>query len=397
MTRHLSRFAFLMALAHFTLEVCSSNFLPVVYPRLIETLGLSYGQIGLIALVGSLTGALIQPLFGFLSDRWGPTRLATLSIVWLGGLMGLVGFVNSYPLLLVLVGLAMLGSAAFHPAGAVLASMTSDKGRGAALSIFSVAGNLGSAVSPLLVAVGLSWLGVKGTVVIIPVALLVGLLLYQQLASQTDWVNDHLQTHRAQQATQARGLETSLILGLALVTLMVMARSWFQMALITYLPEWIHSQGQSLAFGGQVLSIMLVATGVGSFIGGPLSDRIGRWQIAVLSLTLLSLAQWAFLNSAIYWQVGLVAVMGLLIGATFPVTIAMAQETWPRGVGLALALVMGLGWAPGGLGAWVTGFIADQASLAVGLQTLILPPLLGVVAVAAFALVQRRSFNPSPA
>ena len=170
-----------------------------------------------------------------------------------------------------------------------------------------------------------------------------------------------------------------------------MMRSWFQLSLMTYLPEWIQSQGYSLAFGGQVLSVLLLSVSVGSFTGGPLSDRVGRWQVVALSLVLLGLAQSIFLTVSLFWQVGLVAVMGMMIGASFPVAIVMAQETWPKGVGLASALIMGLGWAPGGLGAWITGLIADKSSLATGLQTLIVPPLVGVVAALGYALLQRRS------
>ncbi|MDX1523933.1 MAG: MFS transporter, partial [Anaerolineae bacterium] len=72
MTTHLTRVAFLMAIAHLTLEL-GVSFLPVIYPILITSMGLTYGQIGLIAMVSSLSGSVTQPLFGYLSDRWGPS------------------------------------------------------------------------------------------------------------------------------------------------------------------------------------------------------------------------------------------------------------------------------------------------------------------------------------
>ena len=144
-----------------------------------------------------------------------------------------------------------------------------------------------------------------------------------------------------------------------------------------------------------MLAIFLVAVGVGSMTGGPLSDWLGRWRIVAISLAVLSLAQWGFLNASILWQVVLIAVMGLMIGASFPVTIVMAQEAWPAGVGLASSLVMGVGWAPGGLGAWITGWLADQSSLGAGLQSLIMVPLLGVIGVLVYAALHRRSGQQS--
>ncbi|MBI1877138.1 MAG: MFS transporter [Chloroflexi bacterium] len=375
MTSSLSRSVFLVALAHLTIELCG-NFLPVIYAILINTLGLTYSQIGVIALVVGLSEALTQPFFGFLSDRWGAERMMVLSIAWMGVLLGLVGFTWDYLSLVLLVGLGVLGSAAFHPAGATLASA-----RG---------GNMGSALSPLLVATGISWLGLPGTTILIPVALLVSLILHWEFGRDRYATQDHLIGHQAQHHPQGF-INTTAKVGLALIVVVVMCRSWVQVAFMTYLPEWIQSQGGSLTLGGQMLALFSIATGVGSLTGGSLSDRIGRWQVFTLSMSLLGPAMWLFLNVAGLWQVGLVAIIGILIGLSFPVAMVMAQETWPRGVGLASALVMGVGWAPGGLGASFTGLVADHYSLATGLGLLMFPPLLGLACILAYATLQRRS------
>ncbi len=80
-----------------------------------------------------------------------------------------------------------------------------------------------------------------------------------------------------------------------------------------------------------------------------------------------------------------------MIGASFPVTIVLAQEAWPQSVGLASAMVMGLGWLPSGLGAFVVGQIADRSSLTAGLTSLVFVPFAGLIALLIYALVQRRS------
>jgi FSR family fosmidomycin resistance protein-like MFS transporter len=387
LTTYLTRFALLMALAHFALEICTS-FLPVVYPLLITMFELSYSQVGFIALVVSLCGSLTMPLFGHLSDRLGASRMIVFSIAWAGILLGLVGLAGQYWAVIALAGVGILGSAAFHPAGAVLAVASIGERRGTAMSLFSVGGNLGAALSPLWVAAGISWLGMRGTMIVIPVALLTAFILYQQL-NHTDPHQDNV-SHLPPGSPPLASMQLSVVVGLGLITFVVMTRSWFQMAMMTYLPEWIQSQGQSIAFGGQVLAVFMIAVGVGSMTGGPLSDWLGRWRVVVISLAVLALAQWLFLNAPLFWQVILVAIMGIMIGASFPVTIVMAQEAWPNGVGLASSLVMGLGWAPGGLGAWFTGWLADQTSLAAGLQSLIVVPLVGVIGVLIYAVWQRR-------
>jgi FSR family fosmidomycin resistance protein-like MFS transporter len=387
----LTRSVFLLALAHLTIELCG-NFLPVLYPILINTLGLTYSQIGFIALVTGLSEALFQPVFGYLSDRWGAQRMSILSIIWMGTLLGLVGFTWSYLSLVVLVGLGVLGSAAFHPASASLVTARGGKKRGTAISIFSVGGNFGSALSPLLVAMGISGLGLPGTTIIIPIALLISLTLHWQFGRESRVENSQVLNSVVQQPHQRARLGGAT-LGLALIVLAVMCRSWVQVALMTYLPEWIQTQGGSLALGGQMLALFSIATGVGSLTGGHLADRIGGWQVLTLSMILLGPAMWLFLNASGPWQFASVGLVGALIGLSFPVAVLMAQETWPRGVGLASALVMGLGWAPGGLGASFTGLVADQYSLATGLHLLIFPPLLGLVCVLTYAALQRRSIQ----
>jgi FSR family fosmidomycin resistance protein-like MFS transporter len=390
MFKQLSRSAWLITAAHLVIELCN-NYLPVVYPLFITTMGLTYTQVGLITLVAGTFGTLTQPLFGYLSDRWGSRQLTVLSIAWIGLTMGLVGFAHNYPSLLLLAALGSLGSAAFHPAGAtIVLTDGKQRRRGASVSIFSVGGNLGTALSPLWITIGLSWLGLQGTVVLIPVALLFSLFLYQQLAPKKHLESTWPEKRPAQhQADQQKQIGDGVLLGLVLIIMAVMARTWFQITLATYLPEWIQSQGHSLAFGGQMLSIMLVSIGVGSLTGGTLSDYIGRWQVFALSLILLAPAYWLFLITTGPWQIAIASVMGVLLGATFPVGLVMAQDAWPSRVGLATALVMGLGWATGGIGASVTGFIADQFSLTVGLQSLVLAPLVGVICTLAYVVLQR--------
>jgi FSR family fosmidomycin resistance protein-like MFS transporter len=178
--------------------------------------------------------------------------------------------------------------------------------------------------------------------------------------------------------------------GLILIILAVMCRSWFQVSLVTYLPEWLQSQGWSPVNSGQMLTMLLISVSAGTLIGGLLSDRIGRWQVLALSLGLLGPTAWLFMTSSGLAQAGLLALTGALIGASFPVVVVMAQETWPRGVGLASALVMGLGWLPGGIGASFTGFVADQTSLSIALGWLIVAPVLGLGCTLMYAAVLRR-------
>lgn len=386
MISHPTRSLFLVALGHLVIELCS-QFMPVLYPVLIDTLALSYTQVGLISLVHGMGTTLIQPLFGYLSDRWDRRWMVVLSLAWLGLLMGLVGLTRSYWALVGLVGLAVLGSAAFHPSAVAVVSSCGNKRRGTATSVFSLGGSLGSALSPLWVAWSVERMGLPGTLLLIPPALLGGALVFWLLGRQPE---------RAQRGEKAAhvSLGRHTVASLVLIVLAVMFLSWLQWSFRTYLPTWLQEQGRTLAAAGQMMFVFSIAMGAGTLLGGFFSDRIGRWPLLAFCLLLIGPALWVFLglSGAIQWA--LVVAMGILIGATFPISIVMAQEAWPTGVGTASGLVMGLGWVPGGLGASLTGVLADRYSLTAALRTLLLPALLSAVCILAYALLQRAAPRP---
>jgi len=372
----------LMSLAHLILEA-GFNFLPVTYALLIPKLGLSYGQIGTMVLLMTFTGSLTQPLFGWLSDRGDPRLIVVASVVWGGGLMGLVGFMPSYGWLVALVVLAAVGSAAFHPPAAALAARTEAANRGRAMSLFSVGGNLGAAVSPLLVGLALSVGGLGATAVLMPLSLLTGLLLARRLRG--------VAPSRPRAAADDRiGAPVGSAAALATIIVVVGARSYFQQALMTYLPEWLRGNGQSLALAGAALTLFMVAVSIGSLFGGALSDRFGRLPVIAVSLVVMTAGHWLLLSTVGVPQMAAVLLVGLMIGASFPVTIVLAQEAWPGSVGFASALVMGIGWLPAGLGAWVVGRIADGSTLTDGLHSLAFAPLVGLAAAGVYVAVGRK-------
>ena len=135
--------------------------------------------------------------------------------------------------------------------------------------------------------------------------------------------------------------------------------------------------------------MLLVSLGLGSLIFGPLSDRVGRAPILAGSLVGLVPAMWLFLQSVGAAQVLSAGLIGLMVGASFPVTILMAQEAWPRGPGLASALAIGVAWLPAGFGALVVGSLADATSLGNALESLVYVPLLGVAAAGVLVVSKR--------
>lgn len=371
----------LASFSHFALELCHS-FMPVLYPLLVLSMGLSYTQVGILTLAVSLTASLLQPFFSTLSDRFGAGRVATWSVLWLGLLMSVVSLAPNYMALIVLLTLASLGSSAYHPAGAELAAGAGQARRGLSLALFSVGGNLGAAVSPLLIALAVSLWGIHASFAILPFVLVSVGVLYSQVGATTST------TVRTQRAASSLG--HGYLLGLILIVVSAMTRAWFQVALTTYLPAWVESNGGTLAQGSQLLSILLFALGLGSLLGGPLADRFSAGAVVLTSTFLVAPCYWLFLNSSGPLQLSCLLLIGITLGTTYPTAIMMAQDAWPQRTAFAAALVMGWGWVPGGLGASFIGYIADQRTLDAALHLLVTPPLIGALCILGYLLARRR-------
>ena len=192
----------------------------------------------------------------------------------------------------------------------------------------------------------------------------------------------------------ARNGTGTAVLALGLITLFAMARAWYQVSLTTYLPLWVAQHDGAGVGIAQVLFVLAGSLPAGAVLGGALSDRVGRWQVVLAAGVLLVPANAALLAVGPGGGPGallpLVAAIGCLIGATYPVAIIIAQEAWPRNIGLAGGMIMGLGWLPGGVGASAVGMMADSFGLARALATGVIPLLVGVLAVGGYAVLSAR-------
>src|ERR1700704_6696390 len=137
--------------------------IPVLFPVLIGRFKLSLATVGLVSLAYSGMAAVSQPLFGVLADRFG-TRFTGLALGWTALTFALIGFVTSFPLLVVLAFASGLGSGAFHPRGALdVRALLPKWRRSAGMSIYVTAGTVGVAIGPLIGILLFGALGVHGT------------------------------------------------------------------------------------------------------------------------------------------------------------------------------------------------------------------------------------------
>src|SRR5215211_3847687 len=150
-------------------------------PFLVAERGLSLAAAGTLVLAATLSSSIVQPLFGFFSDRTPLPALMPLGVMVGGAGIALVGVAPNYLLILICTVLSGLGVAAFHPESARFASYVSGARRARGMSFFSVGGNAGFALGPVISTPLVLVFGLPGTLFLALPALLMGLVLFYEV------------------------------------------------------------------------------------------------------------------------------------------------------------------------------------------------------------------------
>src|SRR4051794_10909260 len=138
--------------------------LPALLPFLVHRFDLTYLQAGAIILVATTSSSIVQPLFGQWSDRRGAEWLLAAGPLASGIGVSLLGFAPNYPAVILCVLLSGIGVAAYHPEGTKYAAWVSGhERRSTGMAIFSVGGNIGVAIGPVLAGSLAAGLGLHGT------------------------------------------------------------------------------------------------------------------------------------------------------------------------------------------------------------------------------------------
>lgn len=362
----------LLLLAHVVVDA-SLNILPVVLPLLVDRFQLTYAQVGLAAALSNISSSVLQPIFGWAADRWPSTWMVPAGVAWTGGLMCLLGVAPNYAALLLVIFVTGLGTAAFHPIASMGAARASGSQRGLGMSLFSVGGNLGFAIGPVVAAWLMVQFGLPGTVVIVFPCLLMAMVLHR-------WRREFARPETSPVGQPGQAPEPipwrRLIRLCALITL----RSWGYSGLITFLPLLFHERGVPLALTGRALFVFLFCGALGGLLGGHLSDRVGRQRVITASL----LAFPFFMACALAFPAPLgwvfLALAGTTLLASFAVTVVYAQDLLPHHLGLASGLTLGLAFGAGGVGVGLSGVLADVLGLNASVWILLaLPGMAGVL------------------
>ncbi|MED4229133.1 MFS transporter [Neobacillus cucumis] len=355
---------------------------PAMFPILEKSMGLTFTQLGIIAFSLNMVSSVMQPVVGFFTDKKPMPFALPIGLTFtLFGILGL-GFADNFAMIVLSVIFIGLGSAVFHPEGSRVAYMAAGNKRGLAQSIYQVGGNTGQALAPLITAlilvplgqIGASWFTIVAAIAVI-------LLIYI-----ANWYQQRLLVSPREKKKDVKtgknlGLSKDVKNTLAFILLLIFARTWYTSGITNFytfyaIKEYAFSIKESQVF----LFAFLVSGAVGTFFGGPLSDRFGKKNI--ISFSMLATVPFSVIIPHVPPTLAFIFLVltGFILMTSFSVTVVYAQELVPGKIGTMSGLTVGLAFGMGAIGSVGLGSIADW----IGLQSMItwlgFLPLLGLIA-----------------
>jgi len=364
----------ILSLGHLITDIYQGA-LPTILPFLKENLSLSYTMAGIILMTANITSSLIQPLLGFLSDKQGKPLLLPLGCLCAGLGFSLLSLPSNTILVLGLVILSGFGVASYHPEGYKTASYFTGGNKATGMAIFSVGGNLGFALGPILAIFIIQYLGFSSLPsIIIPSLVFPAIIFFYWNQITSGNVKRSLPQEAVDEIPKATYVSIVILVGI------VMMRSWIQMGLMSYIPFYYinYLKGDPL-HAGALVSMFLAGGVLGTLGGSPLADRWGHRRYLILSMFLATLVlPLVFIVKGIM-LFAVLGLLGMILISTFTVTVVMAQHLLPRHLGIASGLMVGFAIGAGGVCVTLLGVIADHFGVPAALRSIGVLPFMGFI------------------
>lgn len=367
------KYVYIVSLAHFFCDIAMGA-LPAILPFFILNYGMDYSAVAGFMFASSFLSSLVQPTFGWLADHTSITWLMPLGIFLAGAAMGFSGLFENYWAIFAVVTVSGIGSAIFHPEAARMIHKLSGSKRGTALSIFSVGGNGGFAVGPIIAVAAITAFGMKGTLVfgLLAIIMAISLIVIGPKMKTEIAANSSLEGVETSKDVESKNMNKNDWPSFARLTLLIAFSSIVVCGLRSFIPLYlVNVTGISTAAAGSALTLLFMFGVVTTLIGGFLADKIGYLKIVQFSylllapmIGLLSQTTDAFLCFV------LMIPIGFAMFSPFSSVVVLGQNYLGKSVGFASGVTLGLYFSMGGIFVPLIGRFADIHGLPATMELL---------------------------
>ncbi len=353
-------YGMLMMLGHLCADI-NGGALPAILPFLMMQKGITYASAAGLTFALSSIGSVIQPVFGAMADKHSRPWMMCLGIFMAGCGVSMLGFLDSYWAMFVAVAFTGIGSALFHPDGGRMANYVAGEKKGRGISNFSVGGNMGGAIGPMLVVFGITQFGMKGTAILAIPSVLMAVFLLTQTKQLTLFAQEGSKATKAAMVAGQKDDWKSF----GKLTGVVFLRSTISMGMTTFIPLfWLNILMQSESRSGTTTTIIAIAGAISTLIGGRLADRFGFNRVIRTGLVLFIPCMVIMtLSRSVGFSTFMLIPLAMMLNLAFSPSVALGQKLVPNHIGLASGITMGLASSFGGVVSPILGKVGDASGL----------------------------------
>ena len=339
------------------------SLIPASYPLLKEKYALSFIQIGLISLTFQISGALLQPVVGLITDRKAAPYSPVIGMVFtFSGLISLA-FAQNYQIILISVVLIGIGSSIFHPEATRMARYAAGNRQGFAQGIFQVGGQTGGALGPIFAAIilvpwGLSSLSIFATFALLAMILLVWIGSKQREISIEFSKNQKDKKNKNELKILS---PFTIFFSLSILIFLVFTKNFYTESFRSFYTFYlIEHFGLSIQASQLMLFIFLFSAALGVLIGGIIGDKIGRYWIIMISILGPLPLTLILPHADLFWTGILTILINLIMASAFASILIYSIDLLPNRIGFMGGLFYGLNFGLGGIAAGFLGLLTEE-------------------------------------
>jgi len=373
---------------HMTTDIYAS-FIVGMIPILTVKFGLSLFLVSVLTSVNFIAANLSQPIVGFLADKYKIKYFLILGPLFASVFISLLGIAPAYWIILILLFLGNIGVAIIHPPTAAMANLFGGRRKGFSNSLISFGGALGFSSGSIFIIFIIERFGLAFT----PLAAIPGLIVAAfTMRFAPDIALPGSADHVISFLNRFKKVKRSKIALLIIVLFLSYSRELLNMTLLTFMPLYYTRQGVGLINFGYIFMAFIIIGGIGGIIAGNYSDRIQKRYIVIQVLLSMSLpCVYAIFLVPVNISLIFLILAGLFSISTLPLCTRLMQDLFPRNIGLASSLSIGVAAGSAAASLMVIGKIADTIGMIATTRYVILFPLAGVLLLFLFPVMQRRS------
>ncbi len=197
------------------------------------------------------------------------------------------------------------------------------------------------------------------------------------------WYNNHLQLRTL---SKSNGIiyhtlsKNQIVFSIGILLVVIFSKFFYSASLSSYYQFYIIDKFHLSIKQAQFhMFLYLISYAIGTMLGGPLGDKIGRKYVIWFSV--FGAAPFALLlpYANLFWTDALMVIIGIIISSAFPAILVYAQELLPKKLGMVSGLFYGFAFGMGGLGSALLGNLADVTSIRYVYHICSYLPLIGII------------------